>query len=58
MDSTYVCERNVVDIKNEYTLRITQILKPLIYQGIEVMYTKSEQMYDQLERIRTDKQNQ
>ena len=34
-------EKNIVDIKNEYTKFLTHIISPLIYEGIKSMYKKA-----------------
>ena len=35
-------ERNIVEIKNEYTASLTNILTPLIYEGINSMYNDAK----------------
>ena len=34
-------EKNIVDIKQEYTEFLSHIITPLIYEGIKSMYNKS-----------------
>jgi hypothetical protein len=34
-------ERNIVEIKNEYTDFLTNIMTPLLYEGIKLIYTES-----------------
>ena len=36
-------ERNIVDIKNEYTTFLLNILTPLIYEGMNSLYKEAEQ---------------
>lgn len=34
-------ERNIVEIKNEYTLFLTNIMTPLLYEGIKLIYNEA-----------------
>lgn len=38
---THFYEKNIVEIKNEYTLFLTNIMTPLMYEGIKRIYDKS-----------------
>ena len=38
---THFYERNIVDLKTEYTTFLTNIITPLIYEGIKKIYVKS-----------------
>lgn len=51
----HICDKNALEIKNEYTLRLSEILQPLIYYGIETLYNKSIKYYEELDKKRTDK---
>lgn len=57
---THYYEKNIVDIKNEYTTFLLNILTPLIYEGIKSMYNdaiKYEQVYKEKERTEPDFKN-
>ena len=48
-------ERNITDIKNEYTEFLKYIMSPLIYEGIKSMYQKSiEKEKECIELLKTD----
>lgn len=48
-------ERNITDIKNEYTDFLKYIISPLIYEGIKSMYHKSlEKEKECIELLKTD----
>lgn len=40
---THFYERNIVEIKNEYTSFLTNIMAPLIYEGIKKIYIKAKE---------------
>lgn len=46
---THFYERNIVDIKNEYTTYLTDILVPLIYEGIQSIYNHALETRNKLE---------
>jgi hypothetical protein len=53
-------ERNISDIKAEYTDLLVRILSPLIYEGIKSMYNKSveqEQKYIQMSKQNVNLKN-
>lgn len=52
---THFYEKNIVEIKNEYTEFLTNIMTPLIYEGIRSMYNKAIN-YEE-EYIKAAKQN-
>lgn len=48
-------ERNIVDIKNEYTTFLTNIMTPFMYEGIKSVYNFSVKSHNQMvEKSRTD----
>lgn len=42
-------EKNIVEIKNEYTTFITNIITPSIFEGIKSLYTKSIEIHNKFE---------
>ncbi len=40
-------ERNIVEIKNEYTTFLTNIMTPLVYEGIKAVYDKAKKLEEQ-----------
>lgn len=52
---THYYEKNIVEIKNEYTDFLSNILTPLIYEGISSMYSKA--MNYEEEYINASKEN-
>lgn len=49
---THFYERNIVDIKNEYTDRLTDILVPLLYEGMKSIYNDAIKCFDKAEEAR------
>lgn len=48
-------ERNIVDIKNEYTIFLTNIMTPLLYEGIKLIYNEAVVMEKKfIESIKID----
>ena len=45
----YYYERTIVEIKNEYTEMLFNILSPLIYEGIKTLYNKAVTTYEKNE---------
>ncbi|AYV78259.1 MAG: hypothetical protein Edafosvirus8_9 [Edafosvirus sp.] len=43
---THFYERNIVEIKSEYTTFLTNIITPLIYEGIKSIYDKASKLND------------
>ena len=41
---THFYERNIVEIKNEYTIFLTSIMAPLMYEGIHKIYEKAREL--------------
>ena len=57
---THFYERNIVEIKTEYTMFLTNIITPLIYEGIKKMYLKSvetEKIFQEAIRDNADIEN-
>jgi len=55
---THFYERNIVEIKNEYTSFLTNIMAPLIYEGIKKIYIKAKETEKQFnEAIATSNAN-
>src|SRR5579862_2328684 len=44
---THFYEKNIVEIKNEYTSFLTNIITPLLYEGIHGLYRKSREVEKQ-----------
>lgn len=44
----YSCDKNIVDIKNEYTSFLVNIMIPLIYEGIVNIYNKAKETEKQI----------
>ena len=40
---THYYEKNIVDIKQEYTSLLVDITTPLIYEGLKSIYCKAKQ---------------
>jgi hypothetical protein len=49
---THYYEKNIVEIKNEYTEFLTNILTPLIYEGIKRIYDKSVETHNKFVNIK------
>ncbi|AYV84221.1 MAG: hypothetical protein Hyperionvirus19_45 [Hyperionvirus sp.] len=47
---THFYERNIVEIKNDYTMFLTNIIAPLIYEGIRNVYTKARKTAEDFEK--------
>jgi hypothetical protein len=45
---THYYEKNIVEIRNEYTTFLTNILSPLIYEGLLSIYTNSINLYNDM----------
>jgi len=57
---THYYEKNIVDIKNEYTSHLTEILVPLLYEGITAVYVRAKEhcdKYDELIQLNSNIQN-
>ena len=54
---THYYEKNIVEIKNEYTQFLLNILTPLIYEGIKKLYKKADEYEKQFEKAINDKTN-
>jgi len=52
---THYYEKNIVEIKNEYTTFLTSILVPLLYEGVNSIYKRSMKLNDKfLEKAKDD----
>ena len=51
---THFYERNIVEIKNEYTSFMTSIMSPLMYEGILKIYNKARETEKQFKQAITD----
>jgi hypothetical protein len=52
---THYYEKNIVEIKNEYTSFIVNIMTPLIYEGIKAIYEKSKNLEEKfIEKEKND----
>lgn len=51
---THFYERNIVEIKNDYTTFLTNIIAPLIYEGIQGIYKKSRKTEEDFEKANRD----
>jgi hypothetical protein len=50
-------ERNITDIKQEYTIFLTNILTPLLYEGIKKLYNQSLEFEKKFELAQTKDSN-
>jgi hypothetical protein len=48
---THFYEKNIVDIKNEYITYLTDVLIPLIYEGIQSTYNYAAEQCEKLEEL-------
>ncbi len=48
---TSVYEKNIVEVRNEYTTRLSQIITPCVYEGLATMFEKACDMQKKLEQI-------
>src|SRR3990172_12915520 len=46
-----IYEKNVLEIRNELTLRLVNFLKPHIYDGIDNIYEHSDKMFNKLIKL-------
>ena len=51
---THFYERNIVEIKNEYTSFLTSIMSPLMYEGILKMYNQARETEKQFKQAIKD----
>ncbi|AYV80830.1 MAG: hypothetical protein Harvfovirus7_27 [Harvfovirus sp.] len=51
---THFYERNIVEIKNDYTMFLTNIIAPLIYEGIQGIYKKSKKTEEDFANAKKD----
>ena len=52
---THFYERNITEIKKEYTVFMTNVLSPLIYEGIKNLYTAAKDLDDKFETAKLQK---
>jgi hypothetical protein len=48
---SYFYERNIVEIKNEYTTFLTNIMTPLIYEGIKSLYDSALKKEEEIKEL-------
>lgn len=54
---THFYERNIVEIKTEYMMYLTDVLVPLIYEGIQSTYNYATEQCDKLESLSRENPN-
>lgn len=54
---THFYERNIVEIKTEYMVYLTDVLVPLIYEGIQSTYNYATEQCDKLEGLSRENPN-
>lgn len=52
---THFYEKNIVEIKNEYTVFLCNIIAPLLYEGLRAMYENALEASQQLKKSNTQK---